>query len=76
MTDESGRRLWRHVAALPSGQRTVVLLYYRREMKLTDIAHALGVTTGTVKTLLFRARRRLRETVENRGGSYDRENQT
>ncbi len=58
--DESDRQLWRAVAALPSGERTAAFLYYRQEMKVNDIAHALGVTSGTVKTLLFRARRKLR----------------
>lgn len=60
ITDERGRRLWRSVAALPSGERTAVALYYRQGMKVSDVAHALGVTSGTVKTLLFRARRKLR----------------
>jgi DNA-directed RNA polymerase specialized sigma24 family protein len=41
-----------------------VILYYREEMALRDIAQALGVTTGTVKTLLFRARRHLRDRLE------------
>ena len=36
------------------------MLYYRDEMAVRDIALALGVTTGTIKTLLFRARRHLR----------------
>jgi RNA polymerase sigma-70 factor (ECF subfamily) len=60
IADERGRELWRAVAALPSGERTAVFLYYRDEMALGDIARALGVTAGTIKTLLFRARRRLR----------------
>ncbi len=64
ITDESSRRLWRSVAALPSGERTAVFLYYRQEMKVNDIASVLGVSSGTVKTLLFRARRRLRRTVK------------
>ena len=38
-----------------------MILYYRDEMAVRDIARALGVTTGTIKTLLFRARRHLRE---------------
>jgi RNA polymerase sigma-70 factor (ECF subfamily) len=59
--DEAKRRLWRAVAALPSGERTAVILYYRDEMAVSDIARALGVTTGTIKTFLFRARRHLRE---------------
>jgi RNA polymerase sigma factor (sigma-70 family) len=49
------------VAALSSGERTAVTLYYRDGLAVRDIAAALGVTTGTIKTLLFRARRHLRE---------------
>jgi RNA polymerase sigma-70 factor (ECF subfamily) len=60
IANERGRRLWQAVAALPSGERTAVTLYYRDEMAVRDIARALGVTTGTIKTLLFRARRHLR----------------
>lgn len=61
IADEEGRQLWRMVAALPSGERTAVFMYYQQEMKIIEIARALGVTRGTVKTLLFRARRRLRK---------------
>jgi RNA polymerase sigma-70 factor (ECF subfamily) len=61
IADERRRQLWQEVRALTSGERTVVFLYYRDEMAVGDIARALGVTTGTVKALLFRARRRLRE---------------
>lgn len=64
IANERSRRLWRAVAALPSGERTAVILYYRDEMAVRDIARALGVTTGTIKTLLFRARRHLRERLE------------
>lgn len=60
--DERARRLWRAVAGLSSGERTAVYLHYRQEMNVTDVARALGVTSGTVKTLLFRARRKLRQT--------------
>ena len=61
IADERSRALWRAVAALPSGERTAVMLYYRDELSVRDIAAALGVTSGTIKTLLFRARRHLRE---------------
>jgi len=60
IADERSRGLWDAVSALPSGERTAVILYYRDEMAVRDIARALGVTTGTIKTLLFRARRHLR----------------
>jgi RNA polymerase sigma-70 factor, ECF subfamily len=65
---ERDRRIWQAVAALTSGERTAVILYYREEMPVRDIALALGVTTGTVKTLLFRARRHLRERL---GGAME-----
>ncbi len=64
IADERGRRLWRSVAALPSGERAAVLLYYRQELSVRDIARALGVTDGTVKTYLFRARQRLRRAAD------------
>lgn len=59
--DERSRALWTAVSRLSSGERTAVMLYYRDELAVGDIALALGVTTGTIKTLLFRARRHLRE---------------
>jgi len=63
ITNERRQMLWRLVAALPLGQRTTVILYYRQEMKVNQIAQVLGVTSGTVKTLLFRARQTLRHTT-------------
>lgn len=61
IANERSRRLWQAVAALPSGERTALILHYRDEMPIRDIARALGVTTGTIKTLLFRGRRHLRQ---------------
>jgi RNA polymerase sigma-70 factor (ECF subfamily) len=65
IADEHDRRLWRTVAALPSGERTAVILYYRQDMSVREIASALGVTNGTVKTMLFRARQKLRGTARD-----------
>lgn len=64
LTDERGRRLWQAVAALSSGERTAVMLRYRQGLKVREVAAALGVTAGTVKTLLYRARRKLRQALE------------
>jgi len=58
---EGRRELWNAVSSLSSGERTAVTLFYRDEMAVGDVARALGVTAGTIKTLLFRARRHLRE---------------
>ena len=58
---ERNRQLWTTVASLPSRERTAVILHYRDGMAVRDIAAALGVTDGTIKTMLFRARRQMRE---------------
>jgi RNA polymerase sigma-70 factor (ECF subfamily) len=63
ITDERDRRLWRSVAALPSGERTAVILYYRQDMSVEQIAFAIGVSGGTIKTLLFRGRQKLRRAL-------------
>lgn len=60
IADDEGRRLWRLVSELPAGERSAVLLHYRQELGVRDVARLLGVTSGTVKTFLFRARQKLR----------------
>jgi RNA polymerase sigma-70 factor (ECF subfamily) len=76
ITGERDRQLWQTVAALPSGERTAVILYYREELSVRDIASALGVTTGTVKTLLFRARKHLRHKLEAVNAMQERQRWT
>lgn len=61
IADEESRRLWSQVERLSSGERTAVLLHYRQQLSVAEIARQLGVAGGTVKTLLFRARRKLRD---------------
>ena len=65
IADEGDRALWHSVRALSSGERTAVILHYRQEISVAEIASALGVSGGTVKTLLFRARRKLRLALAN-----------
>ena len=50
----------RGLARLASGDRDLLSLFYLEELSLTDIALALAVPIGTVKSRLFRARRLLR----------------
>ncbi|RPH99262.1 MAG: sigma-70 family RNA polymerase sigma factor [Zetaproteobacteria bacterium] len=71
IADERDRRLWRSVAALPSGERTAMILYYRQDMSVGEIASAIGVSSGTIKTLLFRGRQRLRRTVGDLSNGKD-----
>ncbi len=61
IADERSRHLWATVASLPARERTAVILHYRDGLSVRDIAAALGVTDGTIKTMLFRARRQMRE---------------
>jgi RNA polymerase sigma-70 factor (ECF subfamily) len=72
LTDERDRQLWRAVAQLSSGQRTAALLFYRQGLSIDEVAAALGVSGGTVKTLLFRARQRLLTLLTaEEGSSHD-----
>ena len=61
LAGELGRRVERALAALPEGQRAVFVLRHYEELTLVEIAEALGMSLGTVKSSLHRAVRRLRE---------------
>lgn len=50
----------RAVSLLPPKYRDVVVLYYFQERDLTATASSLGMTEGTLKSRLFRARELLR----------------
>lgn len=58
---ELQRRLAAALAALPLELRAPLVLYEIEEWSQRDVARALGCREGTVKSRLFRARRRLRE---------------
>jgi len=61
--DERRAFLHREIAALPESYRLVVSLRYQQEMSYDEIAVALSLPVGSVKTGLFRARARLREAL-------------
>jgi RNA polymerase sigma-70 factor, ECF subfamily len=67
--DERSEMLWQAVSELPMAQRTAVVLYYRENLKVQEVASALGVSTGTVKTHLFRARSQIQASL--RGREFD-----
>ena len=56
--------LERAIARLPPGARTVLLLHDVEGHLYEDIAKMLGVTVGTVKSQLHRARRLMMEALE------------
>lgn len=57
------------IALLPPGQRSALALFYLEEMSVAEVAVALDVPLGTVKTRLMHARRKLREAMESEGGN-------
>ena len=52
------------IAALPPQQRAAIALHYKEDLSIAEIAAVLEVPTGTVKTRLMHARRKLRDALE------------
>jgi RNA polymerase sigma-70 factor, ECF subfamily len=55
------------LAQLPDGERDALLLFAWEDLGYEEIAVALAIPVGTVRSRLNRARRRLRELVEGSG---------
>lgn len=53
------------VRALPPLHRSAVSLYYLEEMSVAEVATAMDVPIGTVKSYLYRARQQLRALLAN-----------
>jgi RNA polymerase sigma factor (sigma-70 family) len=62
-------RLRQAVEALPAVPRTLVTLYHLEELAIGEIATITGMSEGTIKSHLFRARRSLGEWLRRRGVS-------
>lgn len=57
-------RLKSAIAALPVEQKSAIALFYLEDMSVAEVAVALAVPAGTVKTRLMHARRKLRAMLE------------
>ena len=64
MIKEELRQLWDTVATLPGQQRSVFLLRFVEEMEVLEIATAMGLHVGTVKSHLHRALTAVRKAME------------
>ena len=62
--DEAMQQVVAALMQLPDHQREVVILRYTQELPLNDIAAALDIPVGTVKSRLSLGLRRLREMLE------------
>jgi RNA polymerase sigma-70 factor, ECF subfamily len=58
------RRIWGLVEALPHQQRTALVLKFQEDMKIEDIAVAMGKSPGAVKLLIHRGVSRLRDEAD------------
>ena len=58
--DRAGKRLVSAIDDLPAEERDTLLLFAWEELSYSDIAAALDIPVGTVRSRLNRARRRLR----------------
>jgi RNA polymerase sigma factor (sigma-70 family) len=58
---ETSQIIWDSVRKLPKLWAAVVVLFYREEKSLKDIADIMKINENTVKTYLFRAKERLKE---------------
>lgn len=62
--DEEKRNLYMAILKLPPSSMEVVILFYFCNMSLKDIAENLNMNPGAARTLLFRARQKLRTLLE------------
>lgn len=65
--DQARRDVRRAVRRLPDKMRAPVLLHYAGGLSVEDVARALGIPEGTVKSRLNRARGMLRSELEAMG---------
>ena len=59
------------LARLHPADREVVVLYYLEERSLDEVAEISNIPSGTVKSRLHRARRVIRETLQNESDDHE-----
>ncbi len=58
---ETGKIIWEAVEQLPRLWAMAIILFYREEKSIADIAKIMQMSKNTVKTNLFRGRERLKQ---------------
>ncbi|MBU3993056.1 MAG: RNA polymerase sigma factor [Alphaproteobacteria bacterium] len=64
---QDGQALQRAISLLPPGQRAALALHYFEELSIAEVAVALAIPAGTVKTRLMHGRNQLRQLLEGAG---------
>jgi RNA polymerase sigma factor (sigma-70 family) len=72
---ETEKIVWRAVERLPRLWALAIILYYREQKSIADIAKIMNTRENTVKTYLFRARARLKELLAVAFGANDSDRQ-
>ena len=68
---DSAEIVRRCVTQLPERYATIVTMYYLDQAPYEEIAAAMKIPVGTLKTWMFRARKELRALVEKELGDHD-----
>ena len=65
--DESFRyeSLWQAVCKLPEKERSCILLFYKEDLSIKDIAAVMGIPAGSVKAYLSRGREKLKTELKD-----------
>jgi RNA polymerase sigma-70 factor (ECF subfamily) len=61
----SSRAIWEHVMKLPVKFREVIILHYHFDLSMGEIAAALHISEGTVKSRLHRAKKKMSVLLDN-----------
>lgn len=63
--DETKRTLYNALIKLPESYKEVITLFYFCDFSLNDISKTLGTTSGAARTLLYRARNKLKTILKD-----------
>lgn len=61
---EEKKRIYYEILKLQSSYKEVIILYYYCAFPLKEIASITGISQGSARTLLFRARRKLKDELK------------
>ncbi|OQA03325.1 MAG: ECF RNA polymerase sigma factor SigW [Planctomycetes bacterium ADurb.Bin401] len=67
---ENGEFVWNSVRKLPADQALAILLFYRQEKSIKEIADIMQKNQNTVKINLFRGREKLKELLADKVREY------
>ena len=65
VSKEEQEAVWKAVYKLPEQLRIVILLYYMEDFRVAEIAEKLSLSISNVKSKLMRARRYLKQELED-----------